>query len=571
MPFLKEKLKTYRLQIFSGQFFKLIEAVLELFIPIAMAKLIDVGVKNGDSAYILSKAGQMLLLAFIGLLCALICQYIATKVSFAFGSELRRELFEKANALSAKERNAFGVASLSNRISNDVNHLQDAVAMLIRLVVRAPFLMLGSIVMAMSLQFSLSLVFIVTAPAIAYAMYSVLKGIAPGYKTLQKILDGMHQRTLETLQGSRVIRALSRQKFMQDKFQKQTDDYTRQALQIGKISSVLSPLTSVIMNFGIVFVLLMGAGKVQAGAVKIGVIIAFIQYLAQILLQTTVVANLVILFTKAFASAGRVEEVSRSLSSVPDVKWTEEDFSDFASLRFESVSLSYNPGINALHNVSFTLKKGESLGIIGGTGAGKTGIARLMLRLYEKTAGEIYFNESPIDRVPLAKLREKISIAFQEHSFISASVRENLAMDRAIGDAELLHALKIADAMFVLDKENGLDERILEGASNFSGGQKQRLAIARAYLQGSDIVIFDDSFSALDFATEKKVRDALNGHQENRAYVFISQRISGVKYADHILVMDHGKVVDEGTHESLLASSSIYREIYASQSMEEAL
>lgn len=569
LRFIKAQIEDYRSKILLGQFFKLIEAVLELFIPIVMADLIDVGIRNSDRAYIFSRAGLMLLLAFVGLCSALICQYIASRFSFEFSNDLRLRAFRKIQSLSTAEREKIGTSSLNSRLINDIGKLQEAFAMLIRLVVRAPFLAIGSIIMAIRLNLSLSAVFIVASPLIALTMLYILRLIAPNFKELQAIIDGFQRLSLEAVKGARFIRALSKQGFMQKRFEEKNDSYTTLAVKTGRLSALLSPATSVIMNIAVIFVILLAFPELKAGRIKIGIVLAFIQYLAQILLQTNVIASLAVLYTNAYASANRLEELMES---------EEEDFlnsgfapNEFESLEFSDVAFSYDGSVPALCDISFSLKKGESLGIIGGTGSGKTSLAGLIMRLYEKNRGSILLNSVPIEKTAMPALRKLFSLAMQKNSFLNMSIRENLQIAQNSSEEELLKALDIADCGFVFEKQRGLDELVLEDASNFSGGQKQRLNIARCFLSSKGLNIFDDCFSALDYATEKRLRQKLKENQGNRAYIFISQRISGVMGCDKILVLDKGRAQGLASHEELLEKCSVYREIALSQQMEETL
>lgn len=570
MHFVRTRLKDYLPKILLGQFFKLVEAILELFIPIVMADLIDVGIKNSDMAYIYSRTGIMLLLAFTGLLSALICQYIASKYSFDFGNSLRTAVFNKIQALSTSERERIGVSSLNSRLINDVSKLQEAFAMLIRLVIRAPFLALGSIIMAIRLNISLSVVFLIASPLIAFAMFYILKRVAPNFKGLQAIMDSFQRLSFEAVTGSRFIRALSKQEFMQERFEEKNSEYMRLAVKTGRLSALLSPLTSVIMNMAVVFVLLLSFKELNLGRIKIGIVLAFIQYLAQILLQTNVIANLSVLYTNAYASKSRLDELMQ-LEEEGFIEKNGLDVKSFESLDFSDVSFSYDGKSKALENISFSLKSGESLGIIGGTGAGKTSLASLIVRMYQKSSGNICLNSVPYESISLYSFRKVAALAMQKNAFLNMSIRENLEIAGNSSEAELKKAMEIADCGFVYSKKNGLDELVLEGASNFSGGQKQRLNIARCFLSSKALNVFDDCFSALDYATERKIRKSLVENQGNRAYIFISQRISSVMNCDRILVLDGGRQLGLGSHEDLLKNCSVYKEIALSQQAEERL
>lgn len=571
LSFLKDYLARFRDSILLGAFFKLLEAVLELAIPMVMAALIDEGAALQNSAVIWRKAGLMAVLAVIGVLCALVCQVVATRASTRFGQALRHDAFQKMGALSQQDVDHLGGTSLVTRLTADVSTLEEGLAMLIRLVPRAPFLTVGSIVMAVVLDVELSAVFLVTTPLIVLSMYLVLRMTAPRYARLQKLLDKVGLVTRETLAGTRVIRAFSREKEMCRTFRDAAQRYTGEALRAGRLSALLSPATAVIMNMGILGVLMLGAKRVDAGAVKVGVVIAFMEYLAQILLQTGIVANLVMLYTRAGASARRLGELMDMAPAVRDVRWSDKPAPDSReALGFNHVSLVYPDGKQALRDITFSLKKGETLGIIGGTGSGKSSVAALMLRGYDATEGTVSVGGRPVKEMPLKELRRRVSIVPQRAALLAGTVRDNLALgDGTLTDRTLEKALRLAQAAFVFDEKEGLDTVVEEGGRNFSGGQRQRLTIARALARSSDITVLDDAFSALDFATERALRRALHSAQEGRSLVLISQRVSTIRHADQILVLDEGCMAGLGTHEQLMQSCPVYREIWQSQIREE--
>lgn len=567
MSFLKHYYLQFRGSIFLGQFFKLIEAVLELFIPLAMAGLIDAGIMKGNGDVILIRSWQMLLLAFIGVLSALVCQVVATKASIRFGTQIRHDVFSHLNALSARDLDKVGTASLVTRVTGDIGFLQDGMAMLIRLVVRAPFLALGAIVMAISLDVSLSVVFLVTSPLIILIMFLILRIAARRFAVLQRHLDSLSRLVRETLAGTRVIRAFSQEKQQIRRFRDASQTYTQEALRTGRLSALLSPLTSVVMNFGIIAILLIGGRRVQAGQVEVGIIIAFIEYLGQILLQTAVVANLVILYTRAYASAKRVGELLDTRPSVRDVRWTEKEYPPSPeAVSFEDVSLIYPDGTSALEKVSFTLFKGKTLGVIGGTGSGKSSVASLIMRFYDPTSGAVKIGGQDAKDMPLKALRSRVALVPQEAALLKGTVRHNLELgDPLATERAMNEALKTAQAEFVHDLPGGLDFEIMENGRNLSGGQRQRLTIARALLKKAEVLILDDAFSALDFVTESRLRSALSDGLRGTAVIYISQRISSLRDMDRILVLDEGRVAGAGTHEELIRENRIYREISSSQ------
>lgn len=567
MSFLKHYFLQFRGSIFLGQFFKLVEAVLELFIPLVMASLIDDGVAKGNGDIILSRSGLMLFIAFAGVLSALICQVVATKAAVRFGTQLRHDVFSRLNDLSAQDLDKIGTASLVARVTGDIGFLQDGMAMLIRLVVRAPFLAIGAIVMALSLDISLSVVFLVTAPLITFIMFFILRIAARRFAVMQRYLDSLSRIVRETLSGTRVIRAFSQEKSQAKRFRDASLLYTREALRTGRLSALLSPAASVVMNFGIIAILLLGGHRVQAGGVEVGIIIAFIEYLGQILLQTAVVANLVILYTRAYASAKRVGELLDAYPSVRDVRWTEKEITPgVQAVVFEDVSVTYPDGKSALEGISFTLKKGSTLGIIGGTGSGKSSVASLILRLYDPTQGIVRISGQDARDVPLRDLRARLALVPQEAALLKGTVRQNLELgDPLASERTMNKALDIAQAEFVYELAGGLDFEIAENGRNLSGGQRQRLTIARALLKKADVLILDDAFSALDYVTERNLRRALKDSVHGAAVIFISQRVSSLRDMDQILVLDEGRMAGLGTHEELIEGNSVYREISASQ------
>lgn len=568
MTYIKETVFQYKKQIFTGQFFKFIEAIFELMIPVAMARLIDEGVAQSNNAVVYKNVGYMVLLSFIGICCALICQVAATRASVGMAQKMRSAVFTKINALSLADLDEIGTNSLVTRMTLDITNLQDALAMLIRLVVRSPFLAIGSIVMAVLLDVNMSVVFFVTIPLIALIMFLILRITAPKFTYLQKHLDRLSRRVDETLLGTRVIRAFSQEENRIDDFSNDAKLYEQSAIATGKLSALLSPLTSLVMNFGIVAVLMLGARRVQASEVQVGTVIAFIEYLMQIFLQTAVVANLVMVYTRAHASAKRVEELMQTKPSVKDVRWERGETEDASAntLEFKNVGISFSSGKPALENISFTLNPKETLGIIGGTGSGKSTVGNLILRLFDPNAGEIRLNGKNIKKIPLKKLRSLVSYVPQHAKLFRGTIKKNMLLANPnASDQEIIKALEMSQADFVFKNDKQLDAFIEENGRNLSGGQKQRLTIARALVKPHSILILDDSFSALDFSTESKLRKNLRNIQGDNSYIIISQRISTVMHADKILVLEGGRQAGLGTHEELLKTCKVYKEIQSTQ------
>lgn len=564
-------LKDFKKECFLGPLFKLLEAILELIVPLVMARIIDIGVKSYDTSYIIKMGILIIILGIVGLGSALVCQYFAAKASQGFGTKLRNELFHHINSLSHSEIDNIGTPSLITRIINDVNQLQVAVAMAIRLGVRAPFIILGSAIMAMFINLKLSLIFFLSIPLIVLTLYLVMGKAVPLYRVIQKKLDKISLITRENLDGVRVVRAFSKQEVEKNRFNIAALDHSNTAIKVGKLSALLNPLTFMIMNFSIAFIVWFGGIGVNNGNFTQGEIIAFVNYMTQILLTLIVVANLVIIFTKASASATRVNEVLDTKSSIKEVSSsTKVQATNNSSkiIEFKNVSFSYNNSKQySLENISLSINKGETIGIIGGTGSGKSTLVNLMPRFYESTEGKIFINGENIKNYSIKDLRNLFGIVPQKAVLFTGSLRENMKWaNKNASDEEILMALDIAQCSdFVSNLKDGLDTAVLQGGKNFSGGQKQRLTIARALVGSPKIIILDDSSSALDFATDLKLRQALNTHAKEITTIIVSQRASSIKNADKIVVLDDGKLAGIGTHEELLENSEVYKEICLSQ------
>lgn len=566
-------LKQFKKEVLIGPVFKLTEAVFELIVPLVMAQIIDVGIANGDRGYVLRMGGVMVLLGLVGLGCALICQYCAARASQGFGTVLRSEMFRHINTLSHGEIDQIGTPSLITRITNDVNQLQLAVAMLIRLVVRAPFLVIGATVMALLLDWKLACIFFVAAPLMALVLYLVMSRSIPFYRIIQKKLDRISLITRENLSGVRVIRAFSRQEKEKERFAQASEDQMTTSIAVGRISALLNPLTSAIINLAIAAVIWFGGFRVDAGGMTQGEVIAFVNYLNQILLAMIVVANLVVIFTKAAASATRVDEVLELHPSIVNrVSRPAQEIEGSPEIAFDAVSFAYpDAGAYSLSDISFTVARGQTLGIIGGTGCGKSTLVNLIPRFYEVSQGSLKVDGVDVRDYPMEQLRGKVGIVPQRAVLFSGTLRQNMQWRKQDAtDEEIWQALETAQAAsFVRKMPDGLDSVILQGGKNLSGGQKQRLTIARALVGEPEILILDDSASALDFATDAALRQAIakfSAERGNRmTTIIVSQRANTVRYADQIVVLDDGKAAGIGTHEQLLESCQTYREIYWSQ------
>lgn len=568
-------LKAYKKQVILGPIFKLTEAIFELIVPLVMASIIDVGIKNNDIGYVLKMGGLMILLGAVGLGCALTCQYFASIASQGFGTAVRNALFRQMNRFSHAEIDRFGTPSLITRLTNDVNQLQYAVAMLIRLVVRAPFLAVGAMIMALSLDFKLSIVLLIAMPLIVLVLYLVMTRSIPFYRVIQKKLDRISLITRENLSGTRVIRAFSKQKQEKERFAAATEDLARTSIRVGRISALLNPVTYVIMNLGIAAIIWFGGYRVEEGALTQGEIIAFVNYMTQILLALLVVANLVVTFTKAAASASRVNEVFETEPSVQDTAQNEVQAVPGApKITFRNVTFRYQSAEEAeLTDLSFTVETGQTVGIIGGTGAGKSTLVNLIPRFYDVNLGQVLIDGVDVREYPLRQLRKKIGMVPQRAVLFSGTIEKNMRWaKRDASEEEIRRALSIAQAAEFVDKlPGGLQTRVDQEGKNFSGGQRQRLTIARALVGNPEILILDDSASALDFATDAALRRAIQKETKGMTVLIVSQRASSIRHADQILVLDDGRAAGIGKHEELMENCEVYREICLSQlSAEEA-
>ncbi|MBR6695690.1 MAG: ABC transporter ATP-binding protein [Oscillospiraceae bacterium] len=560
-------LKNYIKEVIIGPFFKLIEAVFELIVPLVMAKIIDVGIENSDKDYILKMGGVMILLGVVGLCCALVCQYLASRTSQAIGTDLRNDVFSKIGSLSYSQLDKFGSASLVNRIISDVNQLQLAVAMLIRLVVRVPFLIIGATVMAFSINTELAVIFVVIIPLVALSLYLVMSRSVPYYKRIQKNLDGVSGIVRENLNGVRVIRAFSGQDRENIRFQKATDVVMEENIRVGRISAILNPVCYVILNLAIIAILYFGGGKVYDGAVSQGEIIALVNYMTQISLALVVMANLVVIFTKAGASASRVNEIFDETPDISDGKGA--TISENApAVEFKDACFDYgNNGEYELEGITFSVNKGETIGIIGSTGSGKSTLINLIPRFYDTAKGEVFVDGANVKDYIVSDLRRKIGIVPQKSALFSGTVRENLTIGNENASEETIKkAIRIAQAEDIIERmPEGLDTFIAEGGKNLSGGQRQRLTIARALVCEPEILILDDSSSALDYVTDLNLRKAIKEETDNMTVFIVSQRANAIKNSDRIVVLDDGRISAIGKHEELLKTSDVYIEICKSQ------
>lgn len=567
-------LKGFLKEATIGPAFKLTEAIFELIVPLVMAQIIDVGVAKGDTGYVLRMGGIMILLGVVGLCCALVCQYFASKASQGVGTVMRNDMFRHIATLSHAEIDRIGTPSLINRITNDVNQLQTAVAMLIRLVIRAPFLVIGATVMAISIDWKMSGIFLVAMVLIALALYLIMSRSIPFFKVVQRLLDKISLITRENLEGVRVIRAFSRQQTEKKRFAEACETQSNTAIRVGRLSALLNPLTYIIVNLAIVAIIWFGGYQVDGGELTQGKLIALVNYMTQIMLAMVVVANLVVIFTRAAASAARVNEIFAVESSIVPGEQEVATVSGAPRVEWKDVSFAYaGSEEDALEHVTLSVAPGETIGVIGGTGAGKSTLVNLIPRFYDVSKGTLLVDGVDVRQYPFAQLRTQIGVVPQRAVLFSGTIRENMKWgDKNATDEQIWHALDIAQASeFVQKLPEGLDYKILQGGKNLSGGQKQRLTIARALVGNPRILILDDSASALDFATDAALRRAIRQQTKDMTVFMVSQRANTVKNSDKIVVLDDGKVAGIGTHETLFETCEVYREICLSQlSAEEA-
>ncbi len=562
-------LRKYKKHLILGPIFKLLEAIFELIVPFVMAELIDNGINGNNKTYIWQMGGVLVLLAVVGLASALFCQYVASRCSQGFGTELRNVLFYHINNLSMSNSDEYGVSSMVTRFNSDINQVQLGVAMLIRLAIRAPFLVIGATVSAIILKPSMCWIFLITAPLVALVLWLIMSKTLPVYTKNQKKLDKITSIAREDLNGMRVVRAFTEQEREQKRFEDSTQAYAKSVIAIGRVSALLNPLSFVIINVAIVGLLLIGGNKINTGNLTQGELIAFINYMTQISLALVVLANVMVLFSKSWASAKRVSELLATKPAITDEGNEEAVAVEGApAISFKDVSFAYGNGSPTLKGLSIDIQKGETIGIIGGTGSGKSTLINLLPRFYDVSQGALEIDGVDVKKYPLKQLRSKIGLVPQQAMLFSGTIRSNMQWKKKdASEDEIISALKIAQAYdFVMQKSEGLDAPVQQKGKNFSGGQRQRLSIARALVGNPQIVILDDSMSALDFATDLALRKALNENlPKDTTKIIISQRATSIKYADKIIVLDKGDVVGIDTHDNLLQSCKIYKEIYDSQ------
>lgn len=561
-------MRDYRREGILAPLFKLLEASLELLVPLVMAQIIDTGIANGDGGFILSRCGILAALAAVGLLCSITAQYFAAKASVGFAAKLRSALFKHIQSLSYSKLDTQGTGTLIARITGDINQVQSGMNLALRLLLRSPFVVFGAMIMAFTIDVKAALVFVVTIPLLSIVVFGIMLWSIPMYKKVQARLDKVLGITRENLSGVRVIRAFCKEDEERREFGERNAALTKLQLIVGRVSAAMNPATYIMINLGIAVLIYVGALRVDSGILTQGQVVALYNYMSQILVELVKLASLIITITKALACAGRVsaaldvETDMHGADAMPKENDTDEE------VRFENVEFSYATGGEpALSGISFSVKKGETMGIIGGTGSGKSSLVSLIPRFYDATGGHVYIKGNDVKDYPLGALREMVGMVPQKAVLFKGTIRENLRwgnadateeeMERALSDAQALEIVKA--------KPEGLDSPVAQNGKNLSGGQRQRLTIARALIKKPEILILDDSASALDYATDLALRRSLAALSYKPTVFIVSQRASSILHADKIAVLDEGKMVGLGTHDELMQTCPVYREIYYSQ------
>lgn len=582
-------LKDYKKESILAPLFKMLEASFELIVPLVVTAIIDVGIAERDSSYILKMCLVMVALGLIGLLCSVTAQYFAAKAAAGFGARVRHSLFSHIQTFSFSEIDQVGTATLITRMTSDINQVQSGVNMVLRLFLRSPFIVFGAMVMAFTIDVKAALIFVVTIPLLSLVVFGVMAVSIPLYRKVQERLDRVLGITRENLTGARVIRAFHKEEEEKSRFEEGLENLTAMQNHVGRISAFLNPVTYVIINGATIFLLYTGALQVDAGTLTQGEVVALVNYMSQILVELIKLANLIVTITKAVACGNRVESVLEIQSTMPvsgqelssrREKTDGQSFSESGkernsgkqgnppAVQFSHVGLTYEKaGAESLSDIDFSVNQGETVGIIGGTGSGKTSLVHLIPRFYDATRGEVLINGRNVKEYSLEELRQKVGIVMQKAVLFQGTIRENLCWGKEDAtEEELAEALGIAQAKEVVEGKDGrLDALVEQGGKNFSGGQRQRLTIARALVRKPEILILDDSASALDYATDARLRKSIREMEGNPTVFLVSQRTSSIQHADKIIVLEDGEIAGMGTHENLLETCSVYREIYESQ------
>ena len=579
-------LKDYKKETVLAPLFKLLEASFELLVPLVMAAIIDKGIGNADRGYIGRMCFVMIMLGVVGLVCCITAQYFAAKAAVGFAAKMKHALFAHIQSLSFTEMDTVGTSTLITRMTSDSNQVQNGVNMVLRLFLRSPFIVFGAMVMAFTIDVKAALVFVVTIPLLSVVVFGIMMLTMPLYKKVQGGLDRVLGITRENLTGVRVLRAFNKEENEIDRFETSNNTLTSMQKHVGKISALMNPVTYVIINGAIIVLVWTGAWRVENGIITQGAVVALVNYMSQILVELIKLANLIITITKAIACGNRIQSIFEIESSMKDGNGCQDDghrdsvsgqdtgavgkkaLDRLPSVEFDHVCLTYkNAGAESLTDVSFKAYRGETIGIIGGTGSGKSSLVNLIPRFYDATKGQVLVSGKNVKDYSLEELRRKVGMVLQKAVLFKGTIRENLRWGKEDAtEEELLRALDISQAReFVDTKDGGLDAPVAQGGKNLSGGQKQRLTIARALVRNPEILILDDSASALDFATDARLRKAIKEMEDGPTVFIVSQRASSIRYADQIIVMDDGEVAGIGTHEELLENCPAYQEIYYSQ------
>ena len=558
-------LKNYKKESVLAPLFKMLEASFELIVPLVVASIIDNGIKNGDLNLVIRKAGTLVLLAVVGMIAAITAQYFAAKAATGFATEVRHSLFEKIQSFSFTELDNIGTSTLITRMTNDVNQAQSGVNMVLRLFLRSPFIVVGAFVMAISIDFKAGLIFLLVIAVLSAVVATIMKVTVPMYRDVQNTLDSVTLMTRENLTGARVIRAFTEEEQEYSRFSKKNNLLAHFQRAVCRISALMNPITYIIINLGIVLLIYYGALSVNSGSLSQGQVVALYNYMSQILVELIKFANLIVTISKAFASGSRIAtvlDIDSTLQSTDD-----KTVYDSHSVAFDNVSLKYHgAGDESLTDISFFADKGDVIGIIGSTGSGKSSLVNLIAHYYDATKGKVTVNGRDVKSYDKTELRSNIGFVMQKAVLFAGTVRDNIKWGKQNAtDDEINEALKIAQIYDTVYDKEGLDTVVEQGGANFSGGQKQRLSIARAVVSKPDIIVLDDSASALDFATEKALREAILSLDYKPTLFIVSQRCSSILGADKIIVLDDGKCIASGTNEQLLKSCEVYREIYSSQ------
>ena len=569
MKMIMRFLKDYKKECVLAPLFKMLEAIFELFVPLVVSSVIDKGIVNADKGYIMQMCLMLILLAIIGLVCAITAQYFSAKAAVGAATGMRHSLFAHIQTFSFTEMDTLGTSTLVTRMTSDINQVQNGINMVLRLFLRSPFIVFGAMIMAFTIDVKAALVFVAAIPVLALIVFGIMLATRPMYKNVQSGLDKILGITRENLTGVRVIRAFNKEQDEVKRFKNDNESLNRLQKSVGKISGLMNPLTYVVVNVSIIALIWIGGVRVNAGALTQGQVVALYNYMSQILVELIKLANLIITITKALACAGRIESVFDVTSGMADGSVKEAVAKEEQpGVEFKNVSLTYRgSGAPSVEGINFKAMKGQTIGVIGGTGSGKSSLVNLIPRLYDATQGEVLVDGVNVKDYDIEALRNKVGIVMQKAVLFKGTIRENMWMGKkGATDEQIDEALEISQSKeFVDSKQGRLDYVIEQGGKNLSGGQRQRLTIARAIVRKPDVLILDDSASALDFATDAALRKAIRGMNNSPTVFIVSQRAASLMYADLIIVLDDGQVAGMGTHDELLANCEVYKEIYESQ------